>query len=208
MTTKDRDSTPYSFTRCGVRVDGRPGFPGIYAERNGAERLFCDLLDAARDAMVIVTRDGRMVAVNAAAVDLFGWHRNELLGRHIDILVPERFRGNHSENQTGLFAQLPSLDKGTGRELVGLCKDHTEVPVEVRVNPLATDNGMLLMAAIRDVSERKRSEESLRSGDRRYRALFENMLEGYAHCQTVFEQDRLRDFVYLETNASFEKLTG
>jgi len=127
-----------------------------------ADHEYRQLLDAAPDAMVIVNADSKIVLVNTQAERIFDYTRAELLGQLLEILLPERFRAGHAVHLTR-FAQGPSTRAmGSNVELVGLRRDGTEFPVEISLSPLATDRGMLFSSTIRDVTERKRNEASIR----------------------------------------------
>jgi PAS domain S-box-containing protein len=95
--------------------------------------------------------------------NLFGYRQEELLDREIEMLMPQRFRGTHLGNRTGFFMEPRLRAMGAGLELHGLHKDGHEIPIEISLSPLETEDGMVVTSAIRDISQRKRSEEALRA---------------------------------------------
>lgn len=129
------------------------------------------LLSFLPDAAFLVDSTGRLAEVNAMAEQIFGYESEELHGQRIDILIPERFRGVHSEHCADYFAQPRPRGMGVGLTLSALRKDGTEFPVEISLGPIETEKGTLVLGAIRDLSE---SEE-------RYRAIFEQVTVGVAH---------------------------
>jgi PAS domain S-box-containing protein len=129
-------------------------------ERRRGEERFRRLLEAAPDAMVIVNADGVMTLVNAQTERLFGYPRERLLGRPVEVLIPERYRAAHPWHRSAYFGEPRSRPMGHGGlALFGLRADGSEFPVEVSLSPMLTAEGTLAIAAVRDISDRVRLEQ-------------------------------------------------
>ena len=126
-----------------------------------ATLLSPSLLEAVPDAIVAVNQEGVIVQVNSQTEGLFGYAREELIGQRIETLVPERQREQHSHHRDH-FAQQPKARRmGAGLDLRGRRRDGSEFPVEISLSPVPTDDGIVVLSAIRDVSDRKRIEAEL-----------------------------------------------
>ena len=129
------------------------------AERKRATEQFRLALEAAPTGMLMMDDQGTIVLVNAQIEMLFGHSRDELLGKTIDMLVPERFRADQPWLRKSFLVDPNTQDTSVRRELYGLRRDGTEVPIEIALNPLRTSEGEFVLSSIADISERKRAAE-------------------------------------------------
>ena len=120
---------------------------------------FRALLEAAPDAMVIVDEEGIIRVANGHAARLFGYALAEMHGQDVEALVPRRYRTSHRFQRSKYFVAAHPRPMGAGVELYGARKDGSEFPVEISLSPLVTDEGMLAVSAIRDISDRKLAEK-------------------------------------------------
>jgi two-component system sensor kinase len=147
-----------------IEPDGQvPGFYVLRAditERKRAKERFRQVVEQAPNGMVMVDPDGKIVLVNAQVEAAFGYRRDELLGQSIDLLVPISCRAAHAAYRQGYLTNPTARPMGVGRDLSGLRKDGSEFPVEIGLTPIETEQGMMVLGTIVDISERKRAAES------------------------------------------------
>jgi PAS domain S-box-containing protein len=156
-----KDGTPVTVSLTSSLIADAGGSPlGVacivrdISERQRAEAMFRGLLEGAPDAIIGVTKDGRITLMNAQTERLFGYRRDELLGQSVDILVPERIRAAHPGHRLHYFSSPQPRPMGAGVALAALRKDGTEFPAEISLSSLETDEGVIVSAAVRDVTER------------------------------------------------------
>jgi protein-histidine pros-kinase len=142
--------------------DGKPlkmfGTAQDVTELRSAESRFRQLLDLAPDAIIGVGADGRIELASEQTEKLFGYDREELMGQRLELLVPDRFREDHAGNRADYFANPKARPMGAGLELFARRKDGSEFPCEISLSSIQSDGRAMAIAAVRDISERKRIE--------------------------------------------------
>lgn len=139
-------------------------FAGVTLKQS--EKLFGAFFELAPDSVVVANEAGQIVMINTQTEKLFGYNREELLGKQVEALIPERFIANHRTHRAG-FSHNPRVrPMGAAMELYGRRKDGTEFPVEISLSPIGTEEGAFTIAAIRDSTDRKEIEQRLHEHER------------------------------------------
>jgi len=168
---------------------------------------FARFIDSVPDALVIVDGRGTIALANTQSETVFGYTREELQGLPIEVLMPDRFRGGHLHHRNTYIHQPRTRPMGSGLELFGLRKDGSEFPVEISLSPIQTGNGSMVVAAIRDVSERKKAQQQIQELHRKvgaesaYKSLVDNA--PYGIYRAGVESDR-----FLAVNPALVKMLG
>jgi len=150
-----------------------------------------NLFEISPDAFVITDPDGVIRGVNPRAAELFGYTQAELIGRPVDTLVPERFRGRHPGHRENFSAHPRARQMGAALNLFARRKDGSEVPVDIMLKPLQTRSGTVVISIIRDVTEQRAAQEALRRNDQQLRSIVESirdyaiyLIDPQGHIQT------------------------
>jgi len=162
--------------------------------------LFEKLFEASPDAIVVTDAEGRITSINSQVERLFGYGRQEIIGQDVEILVPERFRQAHPGHRGAYKAHASVRPMGAGLELFGRRKDGGEFPVDIMLSPMETPEGRVVISVIRDISDRKRAEETVRRREAQFLALFEFSPDA------IIASDR--DGRITEVNARVESMFG
>ncbi len=146
----------------------------LLRKTEAAEARFRGLLESAPDAILIADCSGKIALVNRKVEELFGYRREELVGMAEEILVPERLRQAHVQLRLRYYAQPEIRGMQGDPDLFGRRKDGSEFPMEISLSPMRSEGEMLVIAVVRDISERQRDEKALKLSEEQYRDLVEN----------------------------------
>jgi len=135
--------------------------------------LFEKLFEASPDAVLVTDKTGLILRANTQAENIFGYARQELIGQAVELLIPERFHSVHPKHRSTYSSQPRVRAMGAGLELSGRRKDGTEIPVDIMLSPLEMAEGQLVLAVVRDISQKKLAEQALRRSEQQFRSLFE-----------------------------------
>lgn len=138
-----------------------------------AERRFRELIENAPDAILQVDATGAILLANRTAEIIFGYSREELIGNGVDVLVPEASRARHARDRASFAAAGITRPMGQGLDLLARRKDGTQFPVEISLSPVRTESGIIVTAVIRDITERKQTEQRVRTLQESYTAELE-----------------------------------
>ncbi len=127
-----------------------------------AEEQFRVMVEASPNGLLMVDENGTILLVNRQVEQQFGYERAELIGKPVEMLVPQHMRSHHAGDRAEFFAHSESRAMGKRRDLYGMRKDGREVPIEIGLNPIQTSDGMRVLASVVDISERKRAEQTLK----------------------------------------------
>lgn len=189
------------------KIVGLCGFANDITERKKAEGTlresearFRAVAETATDAIITIDGHDRIIFWNQAAADIFGYSTEEMIGKPLTLLMPERFRNAHQKAIKRVLSAKESHITGKTVEMVGLRKDGSEFPVEFSSAVWETDKGMFFTSILRDITERKKKDALLRESEARYRLLFEKIAD--AVFITSFEGE------ILEANLAASEQTG
>lgn len=150
-----------------------------------------EILEFIPDAIVIVNSGGRIIFVNSQAEKVFGYNRDELIGKPVEMLVPERLRDLHVGHRSDYYSRPTPRPMGLCVDIACLRKDGSEFPADISLSPLETEEGFFVISDIRDITERNRTEKALKVSEKKYRDLVDNAIAG------IYKSDLKGDILYV-----------
>ncbi|WP_052374118.1 PAS domain S-box protein [Methanobacterium sp. SMA-27] len=169
-----------------------------------SEERFRAVAESAVDAIVTTDANGNIIFFNNSLTKIFGYTKEQLKGKPLTLLMPERFKKNYLNELEKFKKSGQHRLMGKTVTTTGLKKDQNEFPFEMSLSAWKSEGKTYFTSIIRDLTERKKAENA----ELQYQSLFDNMLNGFAYCKMIFKEDRPIDFIYLDVNQAFESLTG
>lgn len=157
-------------------------------------------LDMSPDAIVLVNESGVIIYLNHQAEHLFGYSSAEVIDKKIEILIPEEYREKHVSDRAKFLENPRSYCVDQLREVTGLCKDGSELPMDIKLGPVEMDDSLLVCVSIRDASVRLQRDEAIQASDARFKELIETMNEGFAEAD--------KDYIFKYVNTKLCNLLG
>jgi PAS domain S-box-containing protein len=157
-------------------------------QRKRSEEKFRGLLEAAPDSIIIANEKGEIVLINQQTEKLFGYTKTELINKPVEILIPGDLHSKHVSDRIRYIANPKVRAMGAGLELYAIRKDGTRFPVEISLSPLVTEEGILISASVRDITDRKKAEEDLNNFNKELLLSRKKIEESEARFRNVIEQ--------------------
>lgn len=181
----------------------------ILESLEAGEQRLRSVVETAADAIISIDESGRIVFWNRAAEAMFGYRTDQMIGKQLSAIMPERLRQAHEHGLQRLLATGRQRVIGKTLELVGRHKGGNEFPIELTVAAWQAGEEHFFTGIIRDIAERKRTDENLRQSETKFRTLFETMTEGVALHELVYDESGAPiDYVIVDVNPAYERHTG
>ena len=181
-------------------------------ENKRAERMFRSVVEASPNGLIMVDGEGRIVLVNAEAERQFGYDRAEVLGQPIELLLPGALRDLHEQHRTRYTGAPAIRAMGVGRDLHGLRKDGVAFPIEIGLNPIHTPDGLQVLSAIVDISQRLKSEQAIRETEQKLSTVVDLLPVGVAiinsQSKFIYANPALASIVGLPLEAIYSGMFG
>jgi len=143
-----------------------------------SEKALAELFESSPDALIVVDKEGKIIRVNSEVENLFGYSKNEIIGKEVSILIPHRFRSEHDSKVEAYKNNPRNRRMGDGLDLYGLKKDGSEFSVEIMLSPMTQRDKKMTLCTVRDVSDKKIIEQKLKANEEHYRNIFQTHPHG------------------------------
>jgi protein-histidine pros-kinase len=163
------------------------GAQKFLVKRGYIEGKFLDFVETVPDAMILSDHQGRITLVNSNTEQMFGYSRDELMGKKVEILVPDRFRSRHRRDRAVYYSEPSVRPMGVGEVLCGCGKDGVEFPVEISLSPVEIRGSAFVWSAIRNINDRERSVAPLRAAIEKKLIDLESLISICAWCKRIHD---------------------